>query len=404
MLKYIKTAFKWLLIAALMGILGGIIGSAFHKCLELVTHTREEKNWLICLLPLAGILITALYHPFRAKGSLSTNRILSSVETDEDVPFILSPLIFVSTLITHLFGGSAGREGAALQLGGSLGYNIGRAIKLDKDELHIIVMAGMSSFFSAMFGAPLTAAIFSLEVIRVHNTHRKGFLPCVISSAIAYIIARFVGAEGVRYSVEVMSLSAGVILKSAVLAALCALVSIAFCLAIKYSSLYMRKLFKNDYVRTVIGSIIIITLALLLGTTDYNGAGMNVIGRAMSGEASYAAFALKIIFTAITIAAGFKGGEIVPTLFIGATFGCVAGGFLGLDPAFAASLGFVALFSGVVKCPIASVALATEVFGGEGIVIYAIVCAVTFALSGKFSIYEHKALHPQHKDVEKERV
>lgn len=387
-----------------MGILGGIFGSLFHKCLEIVTRTREENSWLILFLPIAGIAITALYHPFKNKGGLNTNRILSSVEADDDVPVILSPLIFVSTLITHLFGGSAGREGAALQLGGSLGYNIGRAMKLDKDELHLIVMAGMSSFFSAMFGAPLTAAIFSLEVIRAHNTHRKGFMPCVISSAVAYLIANLVGAEGVRYSVETMGISAGVILKTVVLAALCALVCIAFCLAIKYTSKYMKMLFKNEYIRTVVGSSLIIGLALLLGTTDYNGAGMSVIDRTMNGEVSYVAFALKIIFTAITIAAGFKGGEIVPTLFIGATFGCAAGGFLGLDPAFSASLGFVALFCGVVKCPLASVALAVEVFGGEGILLYAIACGVTYLLSGKFSIYEHKALLSQHKDIEKESV
>lgn len=390
MYKYIKTIFKWLLISLVMGILGGIFGSLFHKCLEIVTHTREENNWIILFLPIAGIIITALYHPFQKNGVLNTNRILSSVEASEDIPLILSPLIFVGTLITHLFGGSAGREGAALQLGGSLGYNIGKLFKLNKDELHLIVMAGMSSFFSAMFGAPLTAAIFSLEVIKAHNTHRKGFMPCAISSAVAYLIAHYVGAEGVRYTVEVMGISAVVIVKTIVLAALCAVVSIAFCLAIKYTSKYMKMFFKNEYIRTVVGSGMIIGLALLLGTTDYNGAGMSVIDRTMNGEVSYVAFALKIIFTAITIAAGFKGGEIVPTLFIGATFGCVAGGLLGLDPAFAASLGFAALFCGVVKCPLASVALAVEVFGGEGILLYAIACAVTYVLSGKFSIYEHK--------------
>lgn len=404
MLKYVKTAIKWLLIAVLMGVIGGIIGAVFHKCLELVTHTREENSWLIYLLPLAGLLIAAMYHPFRKNGSLSTNRILASAEADEDVPFILTPLIFVSTLITHLFGGSAGREGAALQLGGSIGYNIGKLMKLDNADLHTIVMAGMSSFFSAMFGAPITAAIFALEVIRAHHTHRRGFMPCIISSATAYAIARFMGTEGVHYTVAVGDISAGIVIRAILLAVLCAVVSIAFCLAIRYCGLGMKKLIANEYIRTVAGSVIIIALMLVLGTTDYNGAGMHMIDRAMSGESEYYDFALKIIFTAVTIAAGFKGGEIVPTLFIGATFGCVAGRLLGLDPAFAASLGFAALFCGVVKCPLASVALALEVFGGEGLLIYALVCAVTFALSGKFGIYKHKALFFQHKDVEKERV
>ena len=386
----IKRIFKWLLISVLIGAIGGILGSVFHHCIEIVTHTREKQSWLILFLPLAGLVITALYNPFRSKGALNTNRILSSVEADDDVPIILSPLIFVGTLITHLFGGSAGREGAALQLGGSIGYNIGRLIKLDKNEMRTIVMAGMSSFFSAMFGAPLTAAIFSLEVIKAKNTHRRSLLPCIISSVTAYIIARFVGAEGIRFSVEIVGISWVVIAKIAILAGLCALVSIVFCLAIKYISLYAKKLINNDYIKAVVGGAIIICFTLILRTTDYNGAGMSVIERAMKGEASYEAFALKIIFTAVTIAAGFKGGEIVPVLFVGSTFGCAFGGLLGIDPSFAASLGFVALFSGVVKCPLASVALAVEVFGGRGVLLYALACVEAYFLSGKFSIYEHK--------------
>ncbi len=373
-----------------MGVIGGTIGSLFHGLLETVTHTRENNNLLVLLLPLAGILITALYHPFFKKGKLNTNRILWSVEADYDVPLILAPLIFVGTIITHLFGGSAGREGAALQLGGSIGYNIGKFLKFNKDDLHIIVMAGMGSFFAAMFGAPLTAAVFSLEVINSHNTHRRSLLPCIMSSVTAYMIARFLGTEGVRYSISTMPITVSVILRTVILAGLSAAVSVLFCLAIKYTPMYMEKLFKNEYVRAAVGGAVIVVLSLILKTTDYNGAGMGVIDRAMTGEASYEAFILKIIFTAITVAAGFKGGEIVPTLFIGATFGCSVGGLLGLDPAFAASLGFVSVFAGVVKCPLASVVLAVEVFGSGGVLMYAIACMVAYLLSGNFSIYKHK--------------
>lgn len=390
MTKYIKITFKWLVLVALMGVIGGTIGAVFHKSLDIVTHAREKNAWLICFLPFAGILITLLYSPFQKRGKLNTNRIIASVEADEDIPLAISPLIFAGTLLTHLFGGSAGREGAALQLGGSIGYNMGRKLGFEKEELRLVVMAGMSAFFSAMFGAPITAAIFSLEVIKTHNVHRKGFLPCVISSVIAYVIARFAGAEGVRYSVPVMDISLSVVAKIVILASLCAFVGILFCLTIKYVSLGMKKLFKNEYLRTIFGSIVIIALAFVLDTTDYNGAGMGVMSRAMAGNAAYEAFILKIIFTAITIAAGFKGGEIVPTLFIGSTFGCAIGSLLGLNPAFSASLGFAALFCAVVKCPIASVALAVEVFGGDGIVMYAIVCIVAFVLSGKSGIYKHK--------------
>ncbi len=390
--EYIKPFLKWLLLATLMGVIGGVIGAAFHKCLEIVTETRESNLWLILLLPLAGLLITLLYHPFKDKGKLNTNRVIEAVDTDERVPFTLSPLIFVSTLITHLFGGSAGREGAALQLGGSLGYNIGKLFKLSKSDKRIIVMVGMSSFFSAMFGAPLTAAIFSLEVIRVGYVKHCGFLPCIMSSLVAYEISVLLGTHGVRYEVAFPGVTPDLIVKVIILSVLCAAISILFCVAIKNASLYMHKFFRNQYLRTVVGSLIVVGLTIICGTQDYNGAGMHMIDNAMNGTTVPWAFLLKIIFTAITISAGFKGGEIVPTLFIGATFGCAAAPFLGLDASFAASIGFVALFCGVVNCPFASVALALEVFGGDGILVYALACSVSFMMSGNFSIYKSQKI------------
>lgn len=391
-IEYIKPFVKWVFFATLMGVIGGILGAAFHKCLEVVTQTRENNKWLILLLPVAGVAITAMYRLFGNRGKLNTNRILEAADTDEKVPLIMAPLIFIGTTLTHLFGGSAGREGAALQLGGSLGYNIGKLFKLNKSDRHIIVMTGMSSFFSAMFGAPLTAAIFSLEVIRVGYVRHCGFMPCMLSSVIAYEVAKAMGTHGVRFFVTTPQISLDVLIKAIVLAVLCALVSILFCVAIKKTSVMLHKAIPNPYLRTIAGSAIIVGLATALGTTDYNGAGMEVIARAMNGQAMPLAFALKIIFTAVTIAAGFKGGEIVPTLFIGATFGCTAGALLGLNPGFAASIGFVALFCGVVNCPFASVALAVEVFGAEGLLIYAVACAVSFMMSGNFSLYKSQKI------------
>lgn len=390
--EYIKPFLKWLFFAVLMGAIGGVVGAAFHKGLEIVTETREHNLWLILLLPIAGLLITALYHPFRNKGKLNTNRILDAVETDERVPLSLSPLIIVSTLITHLFGGSAGREGAALQLGGSLGYNVGKLFRLSKADRHIIVMVGMSSFFAAMFGAPLTAAIFALEVIRVGYVRHCGFMPCIAASLVAYEISALLGTHGVRYDVAFPGTTPELVIKVIILSVLCAVVSILFCVAIKNASVWMHKFFRNPYLRTVAGSVIIIGLAATIGTADYNGAGMHMIDRAMGGNTEFYAFLLKIIFTAVTIAAGFKGGEIVPTLFIGATFGCAMAPVLGIDAPFAASVGFVAVFCGVVNCPFASVALALEVFGADGILVYALACAVSFMMSGNFSIYKSQKI------------
>lgn len=390
--NYVKTLFKWLFLAIVVGGLGGVVGSAFHISVDWVTELRMELGWLLFLLPLGGLLITAFYHLFRSKGQIDTNRVLEAVRSDEKVPLVMVPLIFVSTVITHLLGGSAGREGAALQLGGSVGYNVGKVFKLKENDRHIIVMAGMSSVFSALFGTPMTAAVFALEVVNVGVLHYAGLLPCVIASITAFLISNWLGIPPVRFDVAIQSVTITGLAQVIILAVLCAVVSILFCSAIKQCEHYGDKLIKNRYVRAVVGSVIVILLALLLRSRDYNGAGMDVIAQALGGEARPEAFLLKIIFTSITIAAGFKGGEIVPAFFVGSTFGCVVGSMLGLDAGFAAAIGFVSLFCGAVNCPLASLLLSVEVFGAEGILFFAITCGVSYMMSGHFGLYKSQKI------------
>ena len=391
--EYLKTLLKWLVISAVVGFLGGVFGSVFHESIDIATHYRMAHPYIIYFLPVGGVLIALLYYAFKSKGKIDTNRVIESARDDERVPLIMAPLIFISTTITHLLGGSAGREGAALQLGGSIGYNVGRVLKLDKKDLHIIVMTGMSSVFSALFGTPLTAAFFAIEVISIGIIHYAALVPCVISSVVAYEIALFFGIKPVFFGgIMFSSISAMSVLQVTALAALCALVSILFCSAIKYCEHYAEKFIKNRFLRAALGGAIIVGLTLLFRTYDYNGAGMEVITNAMGGSARYEAFLLKIIFTAITISAGFKGGEIVPSFFIGSTFGCVMAPLLGLDAGFGAAIGFVALFCGVVNCPIASLMLSLEVFGGQGILLFAISCAVSFMMSGNFGLYKSQKI------------
>ena len=387
--EYILTFIKWLLIASVVGIVGGGVGSAFHLSVDYVTELRHEHGWLLFLLPVGGVVICAMYHLFRGKGSIDTNRVLDSVRGGEKVPLVMVPLIFVSTVITHMLGGSAGREGAALQLGGGIGYNFGKLVRLKENDMHIIVMAGMSSVFAALFGTPLTAAVFSLEVVNVGVFHYAGMLPCIIAAVVAFNVASMLGIAPVRFAgIAFDALALPSALRVIALAVLCALVSILFCVAIKKCEHTMEKLLPNPYVRTVVGATLIVVLTLVLGSTDYNGAGMNIITDAIGGNAKPEAFLLKIVFTAITISALFKGGEIVPAFFVGSTFGCVAGALLGLEPSFGAAIGFVALFCGVVNCPLASLLLALEVFGAEAIVYFAIACAVSYMMSGYFGLYK----------------
>lgn len=246
----------------------------------------------------------------------------------------MAPLIFVSTVITHLLGGSAGREGAALQLGGSIGCALGRILRLDEKDMHLIILCGMSSVFSALFGTPITAAVFALEVISVGVVYYSGLVPCLVSALVAFWTAMLCGVEPVRFKLAfVPEYAWGTSMKIAVLASLCALLSIAFCLVMTHAHRAAARAFKNPFVRSAVGGCALIVLTLIFGR-DYNGAGMNIVEKAVNGEAENLAFLLKLIFTAVTIGFGFKGGEIVPTFFIGATFGCVCGSLLGLDPDF----------------------------------------------------------------------
>ena len=387
-LNYIKTLVKWSIVAIVVGIVCGLVGSAFHLSVDYVTHLREEYRRIILLLPLGGVAIVAIYKLCRFEVNMGTNRVIESVRSDKKVPTRMAPLIFASTVITHLFGGSAGREGAALQLGGSIGYRFGKIFRLGEKDMHLVVLLGMSAVFAALFGTPLTATVFVLEVISVGVIYYAGLVPCIISSVVAYNVSLFFGITPVRFlTVAMQPATASVMLKTVVLAILCALVSILFCTAIKKCEHYSEKLLHNNYVRALVGGGIIVLLTVVLRTTDYNGAGMDVITNAMNGQARPEAFILKIIFTAITIAAGFKGGEIVPTFFIGSTFGCVAGSLLGLNPGFGAAIGFVALFCGVVNCPLASIMLALEVFGADSILVFALACGVSFMMSGYYGLY-----------------
>ena len=294
---YIKNLLKWLIISVITGFVCGIIGSVFHKSIDFVTEVREKNIWILYFLPLGGLVIALIYNLAKKKGKIDTDRVIESVRSDKEVPLIMAPLIFVSTVITHFFGGSAGREGAALQLGGSLGYNIGKLFRLQKSDIHIIVMAGMSGVFSALFGTPLTASVFAIEVVCVGVMRYSALVACLVSSLLAYEVAVLQGITPVKFTLEnIPVLSVSVFIKVAVLAVLCALLSIVFCTAVKTVGNVFKKAFPNIFVKAFLGGAIIVIITVLFGLYDYNGAGMSVITRAINGEARYEAFILKIIF------------------------------------------------------------------------------------------------------------
>ena len=395
MVKYMRTvseymvAFvKWVAVSVLVGCVGGILGSVFHLCIDGAAELRGHYTWIIFLLPAAAVLIRFVYHIFKSDVHLDTNLVIRSLKENNKIPLLMMPLIFFGTVITQFVGGSAGREGAALQLGGSLGYNVGRLFKLKSGNMQVIVMCGMSAVFSALFGTPVTAAVFSLEVASVGMLHYTALLPCFVSAITARMTAELFGVVPVRFEgIDFGGITPLLLGKVILLSALLAILSMLFCFVIEKVSHIARKYSPNGYFRAVVCSIIVLALTLIVGTGDYNGAGMFVVERAMKGEADTFAFALKLVFTAVSLAAGFKGGEIVPAFFVGSTFGCVVAPIIGLDPVVGAAIGFVALFCGVVNCPLASLILSVEVFGTQGFLLFAVSCGVSYMLSGHFGLY-----------------
>ena len=391
-MQTIASFFKWLLIAALTGAAGGLVGSAFHLSVSAATAFRAAHPWLLYLLPAAGLVIGLIYH-FLHTENKNTNTIIDSIQLGERVPFALVPTIFLATVITHLFGGSAGREGAALQIGGSLGNVVGRGCRLDDKDMRIATLSGMSAVFAALFGTPLTATVFALEVISVGVIYYSAFVPCLIASLTALYIADLFGIAPEHFVFQAVGLSAGMVLRVAVLAILCTVVSILFCLTMHGTDHLMKKKIPNEFVRVLVGGAIIVGLTLLLGTGEFNGAGMDSIKRAVEqGVVRPDAFFWKLVFTAITLAAGYKGGEVVPCFFVGATFGCLVGELLGVPAGFAAALGLVCVFCGAVNCPLASILLSVELFGSGEIIYFALACGLAYMLSGYFGLYSSQKI------------
>lgn len=390
----VMAAVKWVIFAIISGVIIGAVGTLFYFSLSFVTLVRAEIPWLIYLLPIGGLLIVGAYRLLHDEKDTGTNLILSAIHSGDELPLRMAPLIFISTLITHLFGGSAGREGAALQLGGSIGNGIGTLFHFDEKDKHIMIMCGMSAAFSALFGTPMAAAFFSMEVVSVGIMHYAALVPCVISSLIAHgIAASFDVSPEIFPLREIPAFTLASSVKISVLAILCAVVSILFCILLHQSETLYKKFFKNPYIRIFAGGCFVILLTLLVGDQRYNGAGMNMIASYMNnGTVPWEAFLLKMLFTAVTLGAGYKGGEIVPTFFTGAAFGCLFGNLIGFSPALCTAVGMSALFCGVTNCPITSLLISFELFGYEGMPYFLLAIAFSYMLSGYFGLYHSQKI------------
>lgn len=388
--KYLLTFLKWLLIASVLGAACGLIGAAFRTAIDAVTLFRGGHGWVIWLLPLGGIAIVLLYSVTRQEG-IGTPTVIDAVLHKGRIPPMMAPVIFAATTLTHFLGGSSGREGAALQIGGSLGSFCAVTLRLKPSDRRITILCGMAAVFTALFGTPVGAALFVLEVSDVGAICYSALVPCVIASGTAYAVTGALNIQPTRFTVPMPELSLGLMGKVLVLAMLCALLSVVICTSLRFSEQHMSRWIKNPMLRAAAGGAAILALTYALGTTDYNGAGEPIFRQALEqGSCAPEAFALKLLFTVITLSCGFKGGEVVPTFFMGATFGCILGPVLGLPAGFAAAIGLSATFCGATNCPLATLLLSAELFGGGRLETFAAACAISYLFSGYCSLYPNQ--------------
>ncbi|MBQ7288556.1 MAG: chloride channel protein [Clostridia bacterium] len=384
---------KWGLLGVLMGCIGGLLGAVFHHTIHFVTGLRQEQNWLIFLLPVGGLIIVGLYRLFRLQANRGTDDIIDSVLNGKQVSPLVAPAIFLAATITHLFGGSAGREGAALQMGGSFASLLNKLLRMKDEERTVLIMSGMSAVFAGLFGTPLTACLFTMEFESVGTIFSPALLPCFVSALVA---SKLSFALGVHAEVFVWNDAVALNFKNTwkfvVLAVLVSLLGIAMCYVFRKVEYLAHKWFRRPWLRIIIGAMVIVGLTLLVGDQRFSGAGMDMALQAIGGSADWYSFLLKMLFTSVTLAVGFKGGEIVPTFCIGATFGCLIGGLLGLDPGFAAALGLVGLFCAITNSPLASIVLSIEMFGGTNLHLFVLVCTIAFVMSGKSCLYSSQVI------------
>ena len=390
-LRFGKAFVKWLLLGALIGLIVGCVGSAFAHVLGFVNGLRGEFPLLKLGLPLGGLVIVWLYRVTKNHTDKGTNTVIASLRSSVDIPFKMAPLIFISTTLTHLFGGSAGREGAALQLGGSIANRVGKVLRLDEQNQRTLIMCGMSAGFSALFGTPMAAAVFSMEVVRVGVMQYSGFVPCVISSMTAHFVAEFfrVPPEVFHFG-GIPTMTPVSFLQILVFAAAAALVSVVFCV-ILHEVEHLYEHLKNPYLRIALAGVLVVGASFLLGDA-YLGSGMGIIEDIFhhGGSVVWYAFILKMVFTAMTLGGGFKGGEIVPSFTVGAAFGACVAGLVGLPLELVTACGMVGVFCGVTNSPMTALLISFELFGFEGMPYFLVTVAVTYMLSGYHSLYREQ--------------
>lgn len=404
-LKELKTLGKWVVMGSITGSIVGLIGSLFALSLGWANSFRTQNGWVIWFLPVAGLAIVFLYHFFKNTNDTGTNMVIAAIHDHSTISYKMAPLIYVSTFLTHLCGGSSGREGAAIQLGGSVTNFLSDipVFRFTSHDKHTNILCGMSAGFAALFGAPLAAAVFALEVTSVGIMQYSALVPCIISSFTAAFISKAFGIIPESFPVlSIPGFTPVSLAKFLLFGLVLGWLSVAFCKMLHAVEHLYKKRLSNKYLRIAVGGCIVLAMTAALGNRDFLGSGNAIIEEIFHTDspAKWYTFLLKMVFTAATLGAGFKGGEIVPAFTIGASFGSLCAGLMGMPVTLCAACGMVGVFCGVTNSPIASLLIAFEMFGFEGMPYYLFTIAVSYALSGYYGLYHTQRIiysktHPE---------
>ncbi|MEO6995820.1 MAG: DUF190 domain-containing protein [Lacunisphaera sp.] len=402
-LRNIWQLVRWSLLVVPVAILAGSASALFLWGLDRATEARWSHPWLLYLLPVGGVAVGLLYHGFGRRAERGNNLILEEIHAPGGgVPTRMAPLVFIGTLITHLFGGSAGREGTAVQMGGSIAAGYGRWFRIHPENRRVLLLAGVAAGFGSVFGTPLTGAIFAMEVIVVGRVQYDALIPVLVASVVGDATCAAWGIHHAVYHISFADTTARFAHLTPRLLGATVLAGILFGLAGKFFAELthgvqhvFKRLVPYAPLRPALGAVIVILLTWVVGTRDYLGIGItspdphgvSVLAAFTAGGATPFSWAWKLLFTAVTLAAGFKGGEVTPLFFIGATLGHTLAVLLGVPIDLFAGLGFIAVFAGAANTPLACTVMGVELFGSPYLVYYALACFIAYYFSGHSSIY-----------------
>lgn len=380
---------KLALISIIIGSTSGVIIGAFLIILEKAIELNIEYSWLVMILPLSGVLMTFLYKKYGKNSKKGNNLIIENINGNfEEINFIMAPLVFMGTILTHLFGGSVGREGTGVQIGGTVGNHLANIFKKNGLDRKVLLVSGVAAGFSAVFGTPIAGTVFALEVSKIGSLSYVSMLPAIIAAIFGDEVARFIGVSHSHFEVPpIQDFVVGNILKVVIISLCFGLASRLFVYMINWFKKFFGKRFKSDYTRIFIGGLLMALTTILLGNTLYNNLSLGLLAESFHGSIPYVAFLIKLLLTTLCLGAGYQGGEVTPLFVIGATLGATLSHIFGIPIVFAAALGLIGVFAGATNTPITSFILYLELFGSNNMLFAIIVCIISIFVSGKSGIY-----------------